>query len=48
MGTSLQLNLFLNNNLFVVSFTGAKVSDVERDFLKEMANTLHFKHTLKN
>lgn len=48
MGTSHQLNLFLNHNLFVIGFTDKEISNVERDLLKKMANTLHFKHNLKN
>ena len=42
-GTSCQLNVFLEHNLFVVSFAGTEISKIERDLLKQMANTLYFK-----
>ena len=42
-GTSSQLNVFLEHNLFVVSFAGTEISKIERDLLKKMANTLYFK-----
>ena len=45
--TSYQLNTFLENQLFIVGFTGLSISETDRELLKEMANTLYFKTKTK-